>query len=201
MTLFIEGRLKSYLRVALDHGVSLKAQLVCVAVLLCSLISMPAAADHVTKCVIDGKTVYSKVPCPGSLGTQQEDMTRREEKKKVEIRAEEVKKEAQVKAATPAFSADGSSISVRGRTFRIGDTADDIFKTLKPADSKKKDVGPDPAVPGSLLVTHHYEVEGNSFSLTFARDHEPGAYLLSRISTSSHTRTNVAPEVLTPTEN
>jgi len=86
---------------------------------------------------------------------------------------------------TPAIFAETSSIIVRGKTIRIGDTADDIFKTLKPADSKKKDVGPDPTNPRSLLVTHYYEVEGKSFSLTFARTTDPGPYRLIRISPSS----------------
>ncbi len=93
---------------------------------------------------------------------------------------------------TPAISAETSSISVRGKTIRIGDTADDIFETLKPADSKKNNVGPDPANPRRLLVTHHYEVEGKSFSLTFARTTDPGPYRLIRISTTS-------PQKATPT--
>lgn len=95
---------------------------------------------------------------------------------------------------TQAISAENLSINVRGKTFRIGDLADDIFKTLKPADSKKKDVGPDPANPKSLLVTHYYDVEGRSFSLTFARTTDPGAYRLIRISTSLPQITPPAPE-------
>lgn len=83
------------------------------------------------------------------------------------------------------FAGEINSVKVRGKTIRIGDTADDIFKTLKPTDSKKKDVGPDPKNPQSLLVTHHYEVEGKNFSLTFARTNDPGPYQLIRISTSS----------------
>ena len=76
-------------------------------------------------------------------------------------------------------------IRVRAKTIRVGDSADDIFKTLEPADSRKTDVGLDPAHPGSLLVTHHYKIEGQAFSLTFARDHDPGPYRLVRITTSS----------------
>jgi hypothetical protein len=74
---------------------------------------------------------------------------------------------------------------VRAKTIRVGDSADDIFKTLAPADCRKTDVGLDPAHPGSLLVTHHYKIEGQTFSLTFARDHAPGPYRLVRIATSS----------------
>lgn len=82
------------------------------------------------------------------------------------------------------FAGEVDSIKVLGKTIRIGDTADNIFETLKPADSKKKDVGPDPNNPRSLLVTHHYEAEGKSFSLTFSRTTDPGPYRLIRISTS-----------------
>jgi hypothetical protein len=74
---------------------------------------------------------------------------------------------------------------VRATTIRVGDSADDIFKTLEPADSRKTDVGLDPAHPGSLLVTHHYKIEGQSFSLTFARNQDPGPYRLVRITTFS----------------
>ena len=78
-----------------------------------------------------------------------------------------------------------TSIRVRAQTIRVGDSADDIFKILAPADSRKTDVGLDPAHPGSLLVTHHYKIEGQTFSLTFARNHDPGPYRLVRITTSS----------------
>jgi hypothetical protein len=84
-----------------------------------------------------------------------------------------------------ALPEQATSIRVRAKTIRVGDSADDIFKTLEPADSSKTDVGLDPAHPGSLMVTHHYKMEGQSFSLTFARNHDPGLYRLVRITTSS----------------
>jgi len=74
---------------------------------------------------------------------------------------------------------------VRAKTICVGDSADDIFKTLEPADSGKTDAALDPAHPGSLLVTHHYKIDGQSFSLAFARHHDPGPYRLVRITTSS----------------
>jgi hypothetical protein len=77
-----------------------------------------------------------------------------------------------------------TSIRVRATTIHVGDSADDIFKILEPADSWKTDAGLDPTHPGSLLVTHHYKIEGQSFSLTFARNHDPGPYRLVRITTS-----------------
>jgi hypothetical protein len=84
-----------------------------------------------------------------------------------------------------ALPEQATSIRVRAQTIRVGDSADDIFKTLEPADSGKTDVGLDPTRPGNLLVTHHYEIEGQSFSLTFARHHDSGPYRLVRINTSS----------------
>jgi len=77
-----------------------------------------------------------------------------------------------------------ASICVRATTIRVGDSADDIFKTLEPTDSWKTDVGLDPTDPGGLVVTHHYKIEGQSFSLTFARNHDPGPYRLLRITTA-----------------
>ena len=84
----------------------------------------------------------------------------------------------------PATALTPTSITVRAKTIRVGDSADDIFKTLEPADSRKTDASLDPADTGSLLVTHHYNIEGQSFSLTFARHHDPGPYRLVRITTS-----------------
>jgi hypothetical protein len=96
-------------------------------------------------------------------------------------------------------AAETTSIRVRGRTLRIGDTADDIFKTLKPADSKTHGVEPGATRPGNL-VTHHYEVEGTSFSLTFARNPDPGPYRLHRITTSSPDETLPVASTVVPTE-
>ena len=84
-----------------------------------------------------------------------------------------------------AVPEQATSIRVRAKTMRVGDSADDIFKTLEPADSRKTDAALDPAHPGSLLVTHHYKIDGQSFSLAFARHHDPGPYRLVRITTSS----------------
>lgn len=93
---------------------------------------------------------------------------------------------------TPAISAEPSFISVRGKTFRIGDTADSIFETLKPNYSRRKNIEPDPKNPRSLVVTHYCEVEGKSFSLTFARTTDSGPYRMVRISTSSPDKTGLA---------
>lgn len=92
-----------------------------------------------------------------------------------------------------ALPEQATSIRVRAKTIRVGDSADDIFKTLEPADSRKTDVRFDPTHPGSLLVTHHYKIEGQSFALTFARNHDPGPYRLVRITTSSPEATLLTP--------
>ena len=94
----------------------------------------------------------------------------------------------------PCFAGEVNFIKVRGKTIGIGDTADDIFETIKPTDSKKKNVKPDPNNPRSLLVTHACEVEGKSFSLTFARTTDPGPYRLIRITTSSPQKRTPAPK-------
>jgi hypothetical protein len=94
---------------------------------------------------------------------------------------------------SPAWEAvappeQATSIRVRAKTIRVGDSADDIFKTLEPADAGKTDAELDPTHPGSLLVTHHYEIEGQAFSVTFARDRDPGPYRVVRITTSPEPR-------------
>ena len=78
-----------------------------------------------------------------------------------------------------------ASIRVRATTIRVGDSADDIFKTLEPADSSNTEVALDPIHPGSVLVTHHYKIEGQSFSLTFARSSDLDPYRVVRITTVS----------------
>jgi hypothetical protein len=41
-----------------------------------------SSSSETYRCLIDGKTVYGQVPCPGSQGTVEEDMTRKQEKAK-----------------------------------------------------------------------------------------------------------------------
>jgi TonB family protein len=132
------------------------------------------------KCTISGKL---------KDGTDLTEVIARNEAKSTRPQAVESPLPIQRGRVTPApvkvpTSVDAESIRVRGTPIRLGDTADEVFQTLKPADSKKKDVGSDPRHPGSLLVTHHYEVEGKRFSLTFSRKPDPGPYRLIRISTS-----------------
>lgn len=196
-------------------------------VLIIGAFTVTPARAEMYKCVQpDGRVLYQQTPCP--VGAQKaldaESRAREDEARKQreatlkkaaqdeanrEAKAlEEVNREFKARAEANRevkqmneISAETSSISVRGKTIRIGDTADDIFKTLKAADSKKKDVGPDPTNPGSLLVTHHYEVDGKSFSLTLARNPDPGPYRLIRISISSPQKDIPTSSAIAPKEN
>ena len=93
-----------------------------------------------------------------------------------------------------------TSIHVRGSDIRVGDSADDVFRTLKPADSVKKEVQPDAVHPGNSLVTHHYHVDGHSFSLTMGRNSDPGPYRVVRISKSSTEKAIETPSATVPKE-
>ena len=116
------------------------------------------------------------------------------EEKQQKITAQKVASAKHLQETKKTLVGEVNSIKVRGKTIKIGDTADDIFETLKLADSKKRDVMPDPTNPQSLLVIHHYEIEGKSYALTFARTTDPGPYRLIRISTStSHEVTTTSP--------
>ena len=61
-------------------------------------ISTTSSAGDIYKCNINGKITYSSVPCPGSLGTDKEEMERREaqarerERREAQAREREEKK-------------------------------------------------------------------------------------------------------------
>jgi hypothetical protein len=74
------------------------------------------------------------------------------------------------------IKSEEQTIAVRGKIFRIGDTADDVFGKLKPLRSVRQDT------TSWSAVTHIYDAEGG-FALTFARKPNPGPYRLLRIST------------------
>jgi len=73
---------------------------------------------------------------------------------------------------------------VRGATLRVGDTADEVINTLRPTDLKGFDFTSDPTQPDGLLVTRHYDVDGQSFSLTMGRRLPLGPDRIVRISTT-----------------
>src|SRR4029434_6681820 len=79
---------------------------------------------------------------------------------------------------------ESTSIQVRGATLRVGDTADEVINTLRPADLKGFDFTSDPSQPDGLLVTRHYNVDGQSFSLTMGRRLPLGPDRRVRISTT-----------------
>lgn len=80
-----------------------------------------------------------------------------------------------------AGAKDTNSVSARGHTINVGDTADSVFAVLKREDLTGQDVGKDPSKPGSMLLTKRYKVGTNSFTLTFARANDPGPYVVTRI--------------------
>ena len=83
-----------------------------------------------------------------------------------------------------ATTGETTSIHVRGATLRVGDTADEVINTLRPADLKGFDFTSDPSQPDGLLVTRHYNVDGQSFSLTMGRRLPLGPDRIVRISTT-----------------
>ena len=50
------------------------------------------------------------------------------------------------------FASEVNSLKIRGKTIRIGDTADQVFTILKKNDMVNQTVGKDPNNPNSLLV-------------------------------------------------
>ena len=74
-----------------------------------------------------------------------------------------------------------SSIVVKGRSIKVGDLADDVFKILKPSDVLSQDISDDAVKPGSKVVTKHYKVNTMTFDITFARATDPGPYRVKHI--------------------
>jgi hypothetical protein len=84
--------------------------------------------------------------------------------------------------AHQANALESTSVSVRGKIIRVGDTADNVFSVLKQADMVKQDVKPDAAHPGSLFLTKYYKTNGTTFTLSFARQGGAGPYVVTKVS-------------------
>jgi len=88
---------------------------------------------------------------------------------------------------TPLFlpllsaAADVASLQIRGKSIKVGDTADYVFSILKKDEMLKQDVGRDPKNANSLALTKYYKADGKSFSLAFARQRDPGPYVVTKI--------------------
>jgi hypothetical protein len=78
-------------------------------------------------------------------------------------------------------AADVTSLQVRGKVIKVGDTADHVFSILKKDEMLKQDVRRDPKNPNSLALTKHYKADGKSFTLALARDRDPGPYVVTKI--------------------
>lgn len=78
-------------------------------------------------------------------------------------------------------AAEVTSLQIRGKSIKVGDTADHVFSILKKDEMLKQDVGRDPKNPNSLALMKHYKAEGKSFTLAFARVRDPGPYVVTKI--------------------
>ena len=79
------------------------------------------------------------------------------------------------------FAGEVNSLKIRGKTIRIGDTADHVFTIFKKSDMVNQTVGKDPNNPNSLLVVKNYQVKGRKFIIYFARVQDPGPYTITKI--------------------
>jgi hypothetical protein len=75
------------------------------------------------------------------------------------------------------------SINVRGGIIKINDTADHVFEILNKSDMTDQKIQKDPNNPNSLLVVKNYNVNGQRFTLYFARVSDPGPYKVIKILT------------------
>jgi hypothetical protein len=74
-----------------------------------------------------------------------------------------------------------NSMIIRGKTIKIGDTADYVFKILTNADLLSQNVSKDPNNPNSLLAIKNYEADGQKFTIYFSRIQDPGPYKVVKI--------------------
>lgn len=86
-----------------------------------------------------------------------------------------------VLCAAVSYAGDVDSIKVRGKIVRVNDTADEVFEILTKSDMVDQKVQKDPNNPNSLLIVKNYNVDGNRFTLYFARVQDPGPYRVIRI--------------------
>jgi hypothetical protein len=80
-----------------------------------------------------------------------------------------------------SVAADVPALQIRGKSIKVGDTADHVFSVLKKDEMLRQDVARDPKNPNSLVLTKHYKADGKSFSLAFARQRDPGPYVVTKI--------------------
>lgn len=98
-----------------------------------------------------------------------------------------------------SIAADVTSLQIRGKSIKVGDTADYVFSILKKDEMLKQDVGRDPKNPNGLALTKYYKADGKSFSLSFARQGDPGPYVVTKI-TIDQPRVSSAARALTVTD-
>lgn len=81
-----------------------------------------------------------------------------------------------------------SAIVVRDETIRVGTLSDELFrirddgrKLLRDEDHLGREIIKDPLNPNSLMVTHHYKVDGQVFDIILTRPEDPGPYKVKEI--------------------
>jgi len=80
-----------------------------------------------------------------------------------------------------SYAGDVKSLSVQGKTIKIGDTADYVISILKKSDMVNQTVTKDPTNQNSLLIVKNYKVKKQSFTVHFARVQDPGPYSVTKI--------------------
>jgi len=75
--------------------------------------------------------------------------------------------------ASLAQAADVPSVTARGHTITVGDSADSVFAVLKEKDMVSQDIQ---KVSTGLKLTKRYKVQGKSFALAFSRPAAEGPY-------------------------
>lgn len=75
--------------------------------------------------------------------------------------------------ASLAQAADVPSVTARGHTISVGNTADSVFAVLKENDMVSQDIQ---KVSTGLKLTKRYKVQGKSFALVFSRPVAEGPY-------------------------
>jgi hypothetical protein len=82
---------------------------------------------------------------------------------------------------TPQLPQGIREITVRGKSIKVGDLADDALTILKPEDTLKLEIAQDPNNPDNLVIIRYCRVEGKVFALELQRSKDEGPYRLDKI--------------------
>lgn len=96
--------------------------------------------------------------------------------------------------ASLAHSAQVSSVTARGHTINVGDTADSVFAVLKEKDMVSQDIQ---KISTGLKLTKRYKVQGKGFILVFSRPAAEGPYRVASIDADQPTPSATTKNLLT----